>query len=66
MAVVVEYVLEELVSGEVEHLERYVHAELRGVAAIEGSYSLVSAHCSDAVEGISVRGAIHLQPLLHN
>ena len=63
---VIEDILERLVRDKVNHLKGNVHAELRCVAAVERSYSLIAIYSSDTVKSTSVGGVVHLEALLHN
>ena len=63
---IVEDVLEGLVCNEVDNLKGNVHAELCGVAAVEGTGTLSTINSSDTVKGTSVGGVVHLETLLDN
>lgn len=63
---VVEIVLKKLVGDEVEDLEGNIHAQLSGVAAVEGLDPLQVVDSSDAVESPPIRCVVHLESLLYN
>ena len=57
-------ILKKLIADEMDNLERYVHAELCGVATVECSQSLSLIDQSSTVQGTSIWCSIALQSLL--
>ena len=46
------------------NLEGNVHAQLGGVAAVEGLCAFLAVDCADAVQNSSVGTVVHLEALL--
>lgn len=62
----VHLILEKLVCGEVYRLMWQIHAQLRHIGSIEGSYTFgpVNAHCT--AQHRSIRRIVHLQSLFYH
>ena len=64
--VVVQLVLHDLVGHEVDGLERDVHRQLGGEAAVEGAHALLLQDHPAAVHARPVGAPVHLHSLLHH